>query len=141
MTLFTLSNDYKKSKRTFFIYIGVVIFCIAFGIIYEIFSHGIISLFTLLGFLIPLFLGLIPYCLFTFCFKTSAPNTISSYLYNAGVATLTVGSYYIGMLEIYGTTRDRYVYIYLITSIVLLTFGIASYVISIIKSKINKNVQ
>lgn len=138
MTLFSLNSDRRVLRRNFITYIGVVIFCILFGIIYEMNGHGVISYFTLLGFLFPLGLGLIPYSLL-YLFKLDiGPGMYTSYAYNAGVATLTVGSYFTGMLEIYGTTRDVYVIIYFAVGSILLITGIVFYIISLIKSKKNR---
>jgi len=130
--LFTLSNETKRIRNTMLIYIGVVVFCIAFGIIYETYSHGVISYFTILGFLFPLILGLIPYILLFVFLRNYGPSIFSSYTYNAGVATITVGSYFKGMLEIYGTTREIYVIIYFVVAIVLLAVGLISYIVSIV---------
>lgn len=134
MTLFSLSNNKKGIRNTFFTYIGVVIFCIVFGLVYERFSHGIVSNFMLFGFMFPLGLGLVPFGLLFLTKTEKCPDTISTYIYNAGVATLTVGSYFKGMLDIYGTTRDVYVIIYFTVGAVLAFFGLVSYIISLIKS-------
>ena len=129
--MFTLRNEKKFSRNPFFIYLGVTIFCAIFGCVYETFSHNVISLYMVLGFLWPLCGGLLVYALFYFIFKNSLPSMVASYLYNAGLATLTVGSYYHGIIEIYGTTRPFYVYFYLILGFVLLGAGIISYFVGL----------
>lgn len=134
MTLFSLNKDYRKNRRTFFIYLGVTVFCGIFGLVYETFSHGVVSFFMLFGFLFPLVLGLAPYSILFITKTIKGPDTFASYLYNAGVATVSVGSYFKGVLDIYGTTRDVYVIIYFVVGGVLLLLGISSYIISLIKS-------
>ena len=134
MTLFSLNSDRKKNHNTFFVYVGVTLFCIVFGLIYETFSHGVVSFFMLFGFLFPLILGLAPYLVLFLGKIEKGPDTVASYLYNAGVATLTVGSYFKGMLDIYGTTRDAYVIIYFTVGGVLLLSGLFLYIISLKKS-------
>ena len=133
MTLFSLSKDRKRVRGTFFIYLGIVVFCGIFGIVYEMFSHGIVSFFMLFGFLFPLVLGLVPYIILFIGKVNSCPNVVASYAYNAGVATVTVGSYFKGVIDIYGTTRDVYVIIYFSIGIVLLLLGLIIYFVSLKK--------
>lgn len=134
MTLFSLNSDIRRNRNTFFIYAGVTIFCVVFGLIYETFSHGVVSFFMLFGFLFPMILGLAPYLVLFITKTQKGPDTIASYLYNSGVATVSVGSYFKGMLDIYGTTRDVYVIIYFVVGGVLLLSGLCLYIISLKKS-------
>ena len=134
VTLFCLDNNRKTILRNVLIYIGVVIFCIIFGIVYEFYSHGVVSNYMLFGFLFPLTLGLFPYFVLLVSKSNKGPSDLTSCIYNAGVATLTVGSYFKGMLDIYGTTRDVYVVIYFALGIVLLVVGLFLYIISLVKS-------
>lgn len=134
MTLFCLDNNIKTIRRNFFIYIGVTIFCVAFGIIYETYSHGVVSHFTLYGFVWPFVLGLLPYSVLFLKKSEKGPGELCSCIYNAGVATLTVGSYFKGMLDIYGTTRDVYVITYFVVGFSLLGIGIIIYIISLLRS-------
>ena len=67
-----------------------------FGLVYERFSHGVLSGFMVFAFLIPLLGGaaqLLP------IFRRRSP-----FLWNCGILTLTVGSLVRGVLDIYGTT-------------------------------------
>ncbi len=132
--LFSLNNNRKNVVRNLFIYCGVVVFCMLFGYIYETRAHGVISWFMLLGFLVPLTLGLMPYLIITLSKTKKGPNSICSNLYNSGVATLTVGCYFKGFLDIYGTTRDIHIIIYSVVGGTLLLFGLLFYIISIVKS-------
>ena len=75
---------------------GLIItaFCAVFGEIYELFGHGVYSDYMIYAFMIPLMLyG-----------KKEIPDT-ARHLWNYGVATLTVGCIFQGILEIYGTTN------------------------------------
>ena len=83
-------------------------------IIYESFSHEVYSSFMIFAFTIPLIFGFI----ISFI-KKDYLNTF----YNLGIITLSIGSIFQGVLEIYGTT-NRLVYIYLICGIVLIIIGI-----------------
>ena len=131
--LFSLNKDKRTIRRNLFIYCGVVPFCALFGYIYETQAHGVLSWFMFLGFLVPLVLGLIPYLILVLTKTEKGPNSLAANLYNAGVATLTVGCYFKGFLDIYGTTRDIHVIIYSVVGGILLLTGITFYIISILE--------
>ena len=133
--LFSLNKDKRIIKRNLFIYCGIVVFCALFGYIYETQAHGVLSWFMFLGFLVPLVLGLLPYLILTLTKTEKGPNLVTSNIYNAGVATLTVGCYFKGFLEIYGTTRDIHVIIYSVVGGILLLTGVTFYIISVVKSR------
>ena len=133
--LFSLNKDKRIIKRNLFIYCGIVVFCALFGYIYETQAHGVLSWFMFLGFLVPLVLGLLPYLILTLTKTEKGPNSVTSNIYNAGVATLTVGCYFKGFLEIYGTTRDIHVIIYSVVGGILLLTGVTFYIISVVKSR------
>ena len=88
----------------------------------------------LLGFLFPLGLGLIPYLILLISKTEKGPGSVTSNIYNGGVAVITVGSYFKGALDIYGTTREVYVIIYFVVGILMLVASIVLYVISLFKS-------
>ena len=120
--------DIKRLKDQGKIYIIVTLFCILFAIIYESFSHGVISSFMIYAFIIPLLFGVfVPYLLYYLKIK-KLPTGIENKAYNAGVATLTVGSIIEGVLQIYGTTNSK-VYIYLVLGLFFLIFSISSYLL------------
>ena len=126
MILYTL--DIKKLKKQGIIYTIVTIACILFAIIYESFSHGVISNFMVYAFTIPLILGTgVCYTLYFFKIK-KLPNKFENSAYNAAIATFTVGSIVEGILQIYGTTNWK-VYVYLIVGIILLMSSIISYLV------------
>lgn len=135
VTLFTLGNSEKFGKRGFFTYLGVTIFCVVFGLVYESFSHGVTSNFMLFSFLVPLILGVIPFAIFFFAKIKTIPSKFSYYFYNFSIATLTVGSIFKGVLDIYGTTRDFYIYTFLIAGISFLAIGIISHIVILIISR------
>ncbi len=124
MILFTL--DIKKLREQGKIYIIVTLTCILFSIIYESFSHGVISNFMIFSFVVPLVFGVgINYMFYFFKIK-KLPSRIQNKIYNAGIATLTIGSIMEGVLQIYGTTNSK-IYVYLVVGIILLFTSIISY--------------
>ena len=85
------------------IYLGISIFVFIFGQIYEYFSHGVYSIYMMFAFLIP-FIGLfIPSLLNNLILKRKITDNVTL-PWKCGIATLTVGSIYKGVLEIYGTS-------------------------------------
>ena len=116
MILYILDTDYYKKQGI--VYIIITIATLIFGLIYEMFSHNVISYFMLCAFLIPLIFGAIV-SIIMYVFKIKKVTRVQINLYNASVATLTVGSIIKGVLEIYGTTNWK-VYIYLFIGIFLL---------------------
>ena len=75
-----------------------------FAAVYECFSHQVYSLFMILAFLFPLLGGVLPYSLLLHMGKRRRPGVVSRCLYDSGIAMLTAGSLFQGILEIYGTT-------------------------------------
>lgn len=85
------------------IYFGISIFLFIFGQIYEYFSHGVYSSYMMFAFLIP-FIGLfIPSLLNNLILKRKITDNVTL-PWKCGIATLTVGTIYKGVLEIYGTS-------------------------------------
>lgn len=85
------------------IYLGISIFVFIFGQIYEYFSHGVYSSYMMFVFLIP-FIGLfIPSLLNNLILKRKITDNVTL-PWKCGIATLTVGTIYKGVLEIYGTS-------------------------------------
>ena len=124
MTLFILDiNYYKKQGIT---YIVFSILTMIFGIVYECFSHNVFSYFMMYAFLIPLICGgVLSFIIYTGILKCGI--RISNNLYNAGIATLTIGSIIKGVLEIYGTTNVK-VYLYVIVGFGLLLLSGGLYI-------------
>lgn len=107
MTLYTSAIKYLSASLA----------AAVFSIVYEHFSHGVVSWFMLAAFLIPLLGGGIGLLLTAFTRKRTDRT-----MYNCGLLTLTVGSITQGILEIYGTT-NRLCGIYWIVGIALSVFG------------------
>ena len=79
------------------------LFCAFFGAIYEVFSHGVYSYFMLYAFALPLCLGTLPAVLCGLRGRVFLPAA-SGKLWGAGVAALTTGALFRGILDIYGTS-------------------------------------
>ncbi len=92
-----------------------------FGMVYEHFGHGVYSAFMACAFLIPLLGGALP-CLVHALHGRRPWPVWAVRLHHWGLATLTVGSLFQGVLEIYGTT-NRLVLVYLIVGCVLLALA------------------
>ena len=75
-----------------------------FAAVYERFSHGVISVFMVGAFLIPLLGGCLPGLLLQRLPARRRPGGPSRWLWGAGLTVLTAGSLFRGVLEIYGTT-------------------------------------
>lgn len=83
------------------------------------------------AFAVPLLLGAVP--LFGIgLFGKIMPGKFSLNAWNSGAATLTVGSLFKGVLDIYGTT-NRLIIVYPIAAALLLLTGLISFI-----SEINK---
>lgn len=82
-------------------------------------------------FLFPLIGGVIPFFAILLS-NLPSPKRLAFNLYNSGVAALTVGSAFIGVLEIYGTTSEL-AGVYFIAGTVFILSGIASYIFSVIR--------
>ncbi len=90
-----------------------------FAIVYEHFSHGVVSYFMLAAFLFPLLGGGLALLL-----SVRARRRLDRTLYNCGLLTLTIGSITQGILEIYGTT-NRMCTVYWIVGLGLTVLGAA----------------
>ena len=91
-----------------------------FGAIYEHFGHGVYSYFMLYAFLFPLLLGAIP----LLYIKKRIPDR-ALVLWHCAIGTMTVGSIFQGVLEIYGTT-NRMIWVYPILAGALIIAAIVS---------------
>ena len=114
----------------------ITIFVFAFAQIYGLFSHGVYSAFMSYAFLLPLTLIFLPKLL-NLCTGNRLWNgtleteegekklflsSLASFLWKSGVAVLTVGSLYKGVLDIYGTS-GTFEWIYLVVGILALVSG------------------
>ena len=88
-----------------FVYLVVTVFCAVFGAVYEHFSHQVYSAYMVYAFIFPLVGGTVVFYWLSL-FGKHFPGRVALNLYNSGIATLTVGSIFKGVLEIYGTTNS-----------------------------------
>ena len=115
------------------IYLGISIFVFIFGKIYEYFSHGVYSSYMMFAFLIP-FIGLfIPSLLNNLILKRKITDNVTL-PWKCGIATLTVGSIYKGVLEIYGTS-GTFEQVYLIIGSLLCIIA----TIVLVTARVNKD--
>ena len=124
------TNPYEyvvKLQKTAEIYLYVTIFCALFGAVYEYFSFGVYSYYMIYAFLWPLVMGVMPFMIMgrkygkQYMKSEEKGITISEghicndetvtagceydfQFWHAGVATLTVGSMFQGIVKIYGTS-------------------------------------
>ena len=84
-------------------YLLATIFCAAFGVVYELFSHGVYAYGMLYAFIFPLLGGVLPGLLFMKGNGKILAGTALQ-LWSFGISALTVGALFSGALEIYGTT-------------------------------------
>ena len=101
-------------------------FLLVFGIIYEMFSHGVFSAFMVFAFTVPLVLGVMLYGVLLITKRY--PGRVFLNLWNSGIAALAVGSVFKGVLDIYGTTNSLII-VYPIVRGVLLLAAAASLII------------
>lgn len=113
----------KEIKRIRNLYIIATILTLTFGIIYELFSHGVYSAYMICAFAIPLIPGVVVFSVLFNVKRFPRVNAIGATIYNSGVATLTIGSIFAGVLEIYGTT-NKLLYVYPVVGIALVVAGI-----------------
>ena len=108
-------------------YLAGSVFLAVFGFIYELFSHEVYSASMIYAFLIPLvggcgaFLALDLFAPEDWVFAKMPRN-----LYHCGIMTLSIGSVFRGVLEIYGTTNQLSV-VYLIAGAVLILVGVVGF--------------
>ncbi len=108
----------KQRKKYMLWHFNAAVFFAVFGMVYELFSHGVFSPYMAFAFTIPLVAGGI---LQSILLKTKVriPD-LALRLWNYAIALLTVGSIWKGVLDIYGTTNRLIVYYPIFGGILLL---------------------
>ncbi len=91
-------------KRNLLGNVIATVFLALFGAIYEVFSHEVYSYFMIYAFAVPLTFGVLLYTLLLIFKKY--PGRVALNLWNSGIAALSVGCVFRGVLEIYGTTNS-----------------------------------
>ena len=123
---------YTSAKKSWenlsLIYLGITLFTALFGAVYEVFSHEVYSYYMIYAFAFPLILGVLP-CLNCLILDVQRVNRTAIHFWNSGVITLTVGSLFFGILEIYGTT-NKLAFIYPIAGVLFLLAGMILWLIS-----------
>ena len=123
-------------KRNLLSNIAGTMFLALFGAVYELFSHEVYSYFMIYAFAVPLMLGVMPYALLLISRKV--PGRAALNLWNSGIAALSVGCVFRGVLEIYGTTNSFSV-IYPVSGLLLLTAGLITGIVGLQKKKRKKS--
>ncbi len=103
------TSDKEKGvdlRKPALVYLIGSVFLLVFGLIYEAFSHGVYSAWMVCAFLAPLLGGTLVFLLLDLFspLRRSFPKKAMN-LYHCGIMTLSVGSVFRGVLEIYGTTN------------------------------------
>lgn len=120
------------AKKTAIRFLEFSISCIVFSVIYEAFSHQVYSGYMIGAFLFPLVGGFIPMVVFYKIKDLFFPNVFARYMYYSGIVTMTVGSIFQGVLDIYGTTNSLMA-VYWCVGIGFVALGIGVWIINICK--------
>ena len=97
------TSENKGFVRTARNYLIVSALTAVFGAVYEFFGHGVWSYFMVYAFAAPLLLGALPSVFLALREKTPNVSRTARKFCRAGVASLTVGMIFAGIIEIYGT--------------------------------------
>ncbi|WP_049895703.1 hypothetical protein [Oribacterium sp. NK2B42] len=114
-------------------YVLITIAVALFGAIYEYFSFGVYSYYMIYAFVIPLILGVLPWIFIASdrmgkgAAEKDFPPMYTINLWGSGIATLTVGSVFHGILDIYGTTGSLSK-VYFIVGAVLLLVAVMTFI-------------
>ncbi|MBR4256266.1 MAG: hypothetical protein IKQ18_03805 [Clostridia bacterium] len=123
----------KRAAKTAAVYLVVALLCAIFGTVYELFSFGVFSMFMIFCFMPPLILGSLPFFAI-YLFGKGMPCRLAFNLYNSGIATITVGFIFRGVIEIYGTT-NRLSHIYSLSGALFVAASLIVYIIDITRNK------
>ena len=92
----------REMLKAALVHCAAAALCALFGAVYELFSHGVYSYFMLYAFALPLVLGALPTLVLALR-EGPRPRPWARRLWHGGVAALTVGCLFEGVLRIYGT--------------------------------------
>lgn len=132
-------NQRKHIGKTGLVYLITALFCAVFGAVYERFSHDVHSGYMIYAFLFPLAGGALPFCGMALLGCRKLPGRLAVNLYNAGIAALTVGSIFHGILQIYGTT-NRLSRIYWFLGAEFAIAGILFYLVGLLQRRLRSSV-
>jgi len=119
-----------NTKPTVKIYMFTTLLCIVFNYIYSLFSHGVSSPFMTYAFVFSLVLGVIGFIVFG---RLNLDNRIAFNLYNAGIATLTVGSILRGIIDIAGADTTYPVYYFFVGTVFVVVGGLIYFISFVFK--------
>ncbi len=122
--MYTLVND-RQLIRNIIGNVAAAIFCAFFGAVYEHYSHEVYSYYMIYAFAFPLIMG--AFLLAIMLYKKVKVDSKALRYWNAGIATLTIGVVFMGVLEIYGTTNKLIIF-YPIVGIPLIVAGIVRFI-------------
>ena len=108
-----------RPKKVMLIYLLSSAFCLLIFLVYNIFSHGVLSFFMTFLFIWPLVFGFLPAFVLYIIMKKKPfilRSRIPARLYRSGVASITMTSLLQGIFEIAGTDS--------IYTVILLSIGI-----------------
>lgn len=141
MILYTLDTNHEilrnHKKKTLIVYSFFTIFCLMVNKIYSLFGHGVSSDAMTYMFLFPLIGGVVFYLfIFTVIIKDNKPNGYRLFynIYNSGIATLAIGSFLKGILEIAGT-NSKYVSFYNIVGSIFIALSLLLFIFTNVKNK------
>lgn len=106
------------------IYLILTIACCLIGAVYEHFSFGVYSYFMLYAFAVPMVCGVLPALFLASSRQPSEIPRWSIKLWDAGIAVWTVGAFFRGILEIYGTASGLTKWYWIAGSILLLSAAV-----------------
>lgn len=111
--------------KTALCYLTLSLVLLLAGAVYERFSHEVYVYCMLYAHAIPLAGGALPFALLALRGRRG-PGRRARNFYHAGIATLTVGCFLQGVLEIYGTS-NRLLWAYPIAGGLLILCGLLAY--------------
>lgn len=112
-------------RRTALRYLLVSALCAVFALVYELFSHGVLSWYMALLPLWPLLGGALPFGVMARLHVR--PAQLTRCLWHAGLTALTMGSLMTGVFEIYGSMSSL-VRVYWTAGACLMAAGLADFV-------------
>ncbi|MCA9919380.1 MAG: hypothetical protein KC445_15580 [Anaerolineales bacterium] len=110
-----------NTDKTVKIYIFTTLFCVVFNYVYSLFGHGVSSPFMSYAFAFGLVLGVAGFITLGWL---NVENRTAFNLYNAGIATLTVGSLLQGIFDIAGADASYPVYYFLVGTVLVAVGGL-----------------
>ena len=134
--MFISATDMQKRRitKTSFVYLLITLFCVLFGAVYERFSHEVYSGYMIYAFVFPLAGGVLPFFGMSMSGCKRLPGRLPLNLYHSGLAALTVGSIFQGVLEIYGTTNSL-TEVYWLCGFGLAGAGVVMYLVGLLLNK------